>query len=324
VASCNVPAVIPVEGRIVETGSGRPVAGVGITVIGGDGVDTVRTSTDSDGIWRAVFQPGSAEPLTVDVVVAPRGRPSYRVDGVELRAFTRRGESNLLDSWVDRPNFPVLGEIHVRGTRDERADSVRVFLTQTGGAALSGDGVQNGRYTAITNVHGHFLFPGPAAFAAGLEPIVVDLEIEMPPAVGNTIHRGVRIAPSYVFRDRWRLVRLGAGPSIDYVVEFRSTTDGKPVEGVEIEFLRTDGIMVTPLSDIQRSTVHGHASLRYLQPLARGVVIGDMWVRPPPPARPYYVQRIHLPTFDSDHGRLLGVWLVGPDHDGPGDGQRPP
>jgi hypothetical protein len=316
VPTCSVAASIPVEGRIVETISGRPVSGVRVTVISAAAPESTTVVTGSDGHWRVVLPPGGDAGATVDVIVDPPSSPAYRVEGIALREFTRRGDGNVLESWVDRPNFPILGEIILRGHSGIPLEGVTARFTQTSGPPLvAGEG--SGRFSAVTNEHGHFILLGRGVFAQSAEEISGDLTIEISPTFPTSTHRGLTLRPSYVFREPWRVVRLNAGPSLDYVVEFHDWATLTPVGGVEMEFRRTGGVATDPGVVITRSNEHGHAAIGAMRPLGAGVVIGDMYVRPAPPARAYVVRGLELATFDDDLGRLIAVWGVGPDYPGP-------
>jgi hypothetical protein len=320
VVGCNTGVAAPVEGRIVETVSGRPINGATVTIVTSSG-ERLTAVTGDDGDWRVVASAGEGDRPVIDVVIAPPGAPSYRVTGIELQTFSRRGEANVLGSWVNKPNFPVLGEVHIRGTPDARLSDATVRFTRTGGAQLAGE--FDGVYTTGTNTAGHFIFLGRDVFAAGEGPVVGTLEISRANTV-TSVYENLALSPSYLFRDPWRVARFGAGPSLEWLVEFRSTVDGSVVAGVEMEFRRTGGVNITPQSYIAVSTNHGHAALSGIRPAAEGIVVGDMHVRPPPPASPYVVVGLELATFNHDGGRFLGRWGVGPDYPGPSDPQPEP
>jgi hypothetical protein len=315
VVGCTVPESVVVEGRMVETLSGRPVGGVEIRILSQGGTLLATATSSHEGYWRSELD--SSEPLTVDFMVTPPDAPPYRVAGVELRAFDRRGESNVMQSWVDRPNLPILGEAFIRGTPDERVAHQPVEVTILAGPQLVGPGISGSRFSTITNDFGHVVIFGREVYASTVDPLVVDLQFYIPD-LGTYEHRNVMIRPSHVFRDPWRVMRFGVGPSLDYVIEFRAEPGGAPVAGVEVEFRQTGGIHLATETYLTVSNEHGHASLGGLRALANGVAVGDVHVRPPAPALSYVVRGVQLETFDSDAGRLLGIWRVGAAQVGPG------
>jgi hypothetical protein len=320
VVACNTGVAAPVEGRIVETVTGSPIRGATVTVVTASG-ETLTATTGADGDWRIVVPAAEGDRPVIDVIVESPGAGSYRVTGLELQTFTRRGDANVLGSWVDRPNFPVLGEVYIRGTSDTRVAGATVRFTRTGGPMLST--AAGGAYRTATNEAGHFIFLGRDVFAAGDGALIGTLEISSA-SIGASVYEGFTLTPSYLFRDPWRVIRVGAGPSLEWLVEFRSTVDGSVVPGVQMEFRRTGGVMISPLAYTTVSNLHGHAALSGIRPAAEGIVIGDMHVRPPPPASPYVVTGLELPTFDGDGGRFLGRWGVGPGYPGPADPQPEP
>jgi hypothetical protein len=317
VVACEGSPASVLSGRIVRTEIGTPVEGATIQVLFDrmGTTETLSTVTDAGGHWRLEIDPAGQQSVIVSVLVSSPGRGTYRVDGIEVPAQTRRGEATVLDSWVDQPYFPYVGEIYVRGTNDVRL-STHLSFRRTSGPSLSGPRVTGDLYSASSDGAGRFLLFGQGVYADGNELVSGELTIQLPGTLGATVHH-LSLRPSHVFRDPTGVIRLGAGPSLAYVGEFHDISTGAPVAGIAVDFVRTGGTAIAPTSFSAVTDANG----RFFFPLRAfgwGDVVGDLNVRPPQPFRSYVIRGLRLSPFDDDQARLLGVWVVGPEYDGPG------
>jgi hypothetical protein len=105
--------------------------------------------------------------------------------------------------------------------------------------------------------------------------------------------------------------RWAVGPSLLYVGELRRASDDALVVGAQVEFRRTGGIATAEPSVGEATNREGRFRLA-LTPLARGEVIGDLHIVPPPPLRDTTIVGVRLATFESDEVRLGGVWRIAP------------
>jgi hypothetical protein len=190
------------------------------------------------------------------------------------------------------------------------AAGVEVRFFRTGGAALAGgdtlyalsreDGTFHieGRAAGAGPVEGTLLFRPPSPYEAFLF------------AVPGVSVSAVRTRGDVRFLGIWGVGPLRGARHLSYVGEVRDAADGGALAGVEVEFRRTGGIMVQP--DTFRVVSAGDGRFPLLMvPAADGEVIGELWIRPPPPWQVKHVPELRLQTLTGvDDIRLAGVWRV--------------
>jgi hypothetical protein len=208
IARCASSPYLAATGQIVDPATAQGVAGAGVAMRRTDGVgvevESQSTHTDAEGFWRLEFAPASEGTLEVEAEVAPPGGAAYRIPGLQLVTKRSRGDANLNQRWVTAPYFYNFLEIFRRGTADERIENAQVQFRRTGGVMLTGPGVQTGVYRNVTDAGGRMpLFPSTgenAVLPTDGSAVIGDLTIDSP-GLGRTIIQGMRLVPSYVYRD---------------------------------------------------------------------------------------------------------------------------
>jgi hypothetical protein len=101
------------------------------------------------------------------------------------------------------------------------------------------------------------------------------------------------------------------GTALPYALRIERRGLRTPWGGVSVTFRRTGGVPVATDSLRSVSTADGLVSLR-LEPLAAGLVVGDLEIRPPAPFVPEVVRNLRLTTVDDDVLRSAGAVAAGP------------
>jgi hypothetical protein len=126
-----------------------------------------------------------------------------------------------------------------------------------------------------------------------------------------TVHDSVTIPVRHDFRPAAALRTFGAGPSLTYHLAVNGRGEGKPVEGVRIEFRKTAGVEVVPADWSATTGADGRVAFP-VRALESGILTGDVRVIPPAPWKTYDILGMEFPTFDEDGAILFGVLGVGP------------
>lgn len=307
VAACVGEPRISYEGQLVRHWGGHPVEGVAVRFarVGGVEVesDTFTVTTGVDGRFTLEVGAEEAGEVVADIEVTPPTRAAYVVPGMRFRTRDRRGDGDVLPRWVVDPYFPYVGELYFRPT-GEPLRGARVELRRTGGTAVpvevwEAETDQAGRFSILTHVYP----PIPGEMEA-------ELTVTLPAPYGRSVVPGIRLATTHVVDDETRVARWGVGPSLAYFGELFARADLRRLEGVEVEFRRTGGIPVQPEHFVVRTDAGGRFPFP-VTPLASGELRGELTVRPAPPALPF-TETVRVSTFDTDGGRLFGIWGVGP------------
>jgi hypothetical protein len=220
VARCANGAYLAVDGQIVDPITGAGIDGARISVIRVGGVtldvDSLETTTADGGHWRLELAPQSVGRAIVDVVVAAPGAAGYRARGISLETRKHGGDANVLPPWVPVPYFSYAGEFYRYGTTAEPVIGALVEFRRTGGVQLIGPGVASGGYHTTTDAGGRFLlFPTRttnSVFPTALEEVVGDFIVDLGPALGTTIIRGVTLQPTPLYRLQNVVIRYAVGP----------------------------------------------------------------------------------------------------------------
>jgi hypothetical protein len=169
--------------QVIEHATGRPVGGVRVTLVRTAGVgvdgDSVTAVTGGDGM--VTLRAGAADvgPVVVSVRVTPPARwPSYRVDGVEVRTYTGRGEGGVLGRWVVDPYVEYIGEIF-DSRNGAPLSGARIAFTR-----LSGPTMEPETVTDVSEPSGRFLWEPRVV---GYGPIVGRVRVDHPALPGGTV-----------------------------------------------------------------------------------------------------------------------------------------
>jgi len=304
-----------VLGQLVHVATGAAVDGVRITVrrVGGVALerDSLSTTTAGGGHWSirvAATEPGE---VVFDVEVAPPPPLApYHVRNVRVATSDRPGDGTVLEPWVVAPWFPIHAEFALRGTADQRLPGLAVSFTRTGGPTVTGPGWSGDVFRGVTDAGGRLPLFNFSVSAGGLSEVVGDLAIELGGELGTSVTRGVRLAPTHLYRGAIQIKRLGGGPSLAYGSQVYHRATGRPLPQVQATFRRTGGVRTEP--EVVSTTSDADGYVRFpLRALGVGTVVGDVTLTPPGFDRPVTLTGVMIATFDSDTGRALANWTVG-------------
>lgn len=307
ILGCTSNPRISFGGQLIVRETGAPVRGVALDFVRTGGVslasDSIRTTTDTYGHFQLAVEASDVGEVVGDLVVRASAPWSpYRARNLRFRTSESRGEGQLLGRLVVDPYVEFIGVLFDR--RDGRPlAGAHLTILRTGGVAVSApDSVE---FTADND--GRFYYETRAA-----EPgwMTADLVVRAPSLPRVYRLSGVGFEATYLDRipevaGAWR---IGAG--LPYVgVLFRR---GSLIvsAGIEVEFQRTGGIAADPDTFVVVTNADGAFSL-VTTPLADGVLVGDLIVRPPPPAVAETIQAIRMQTVDTEPLILFGVWGYG-------------
>jgi hypothetical protein len=293
-------------GQLIVRETGAAVGGVALDFVRTSGValasDSARTTTDADGRFQLAVEASDVGEVVGDLVVrVPAPWSPYRVRGLRFRTSEVRGEGQVLGRLVVDPYIEFIGVLYDR--RNGRPlDGARVTIQRTGGVVTSPD-----RVVTTSDSLGRIFYDARAAEPGDMVADVVVAGSSLPRASHLS---GVRIAAAYL--DRVPQVaavwRIGAG--LPYVGVLFRRGSGIRSAGIEVEFQRIGGIAADPDTFVVGTNADGAFSL-VTTPLADGVLVGNLIVRPPPPAVAETIQAIRLQTVDTEPLILLGVWGYG-------------
>jgi hypothetical protein len=316
VINCIDSPVLRVGGRVLDTGTGLPAAGVAVTLVTrSDGfADSVATTTGADGTFLASLAVPTAGLYGYDLVVMPPGLPGYRAPGKSCAVGAIRGSGCDTGPIGTKPYFPYLLGIIYRGPDSVPARAFDITFRQTAGSPLYGDSIFNGVFRRGTDNSGHTQLLGLYVFATTLDSLVGDIIVffrdssSLGKRQDSSVIRSVRLTPTNHFREGPLLLELRAGPSLAYSFLFSSGPDSQPVSGVKVRFVRTGGVATAETESAAVSDATGRASSN-LRPLATGIVVGTLSVEPPPPWAPFS-ETITLATHDDDTSPVARSWRL--------------
>jgi hypothetical protein len=307
ILGCTSDPRISFGGQLIVRETGTPMRGVALDFVRTGGVslasDSVRTTTDADGRFQLAVEASDNGEVVGDLVVRASAPWSpYRVRDLRFRTSEVRGEGQVLGRVVVDPYIEFIGVLFDR--RDgQLLAGARLTILRTGGVAVSApDSVE-----MTLDADGRFLYDTRAA-----EPgeMIADLVVRAPSLPRVYRLSGVRFEATYLDRvpqvaAAWR---IGAG--LPYVgILYRRGSEIRSA-GIEVEFRRTGGIAADPDTFSVSTNAYGAFSLE-TTPLADGVLVGDLIVRPPPPAVADTIRAIRLQTVDTEPQILVGVWGYG-------------
>ncbi|MEP6494707.1 MAG: hypothetical protein ABJF01_18620 [bacterium] len=303
-----------IDGQIVRSQDGRGVDGIRVDVMhsGGVGIDAESTSvtTSAGGFWHIDMPATATGDVILDVRVnTPVLKHPYIVRGLHVQPVTRHGDAKILDRWVVNPYFPNYVDIFLRGAGDRPVTSTVVVFQPTVGE-LTGAAVTNGlAHTETDPIFGRAQFFLYNAFATDTGDVIGDMSIELPAPFATSVVHGVRISPTYIYRAPGIVSRFGVGPSLEYAAQIYDRATGRTLPNIRVEFHAVGGIPVGAPDVITSTDADGYVRF-HSQPLQSGNVIADITITPPRGAAE--TRHDTIPTFDTDLGKLLGNWTVGP------------
>lgn len=308
VIDCAEGPHVAIDGQVVDGETGRPVAGVAMTLSSGANPTlTSVASSDVSGLFAVKLTPAIGGRYSLRI--AAPGQPAYTIDSVPCSRVDIRGDACILPPIMQLPaakNFVVLV---YRGAVDVRVGATNVHFNRTGGSAWIGPAASE-KFDSRSDAASGFtqLFP-PGLHVASLDPVVGDLIVDLPSPFGTSIHHGFLIYPTYVFGET-PLQLAGVGPSLDYRFTFVDSATDKPLSGVSLGFDRTSGIATSPQTFSGTSQPNGTVRLS-VRALATGTVQGTLSVRSPRATGATNVSGFALPTFDTDSTVTAARWRVG-------------
>jgi hypothetical protein len=296
-------------GEVIHRGTQQRESGVAVEFRRTGGVATTppvtTDTTDANGRFRIAPQTTDSGEVVGDLVLRPRGDSAVTYQGVRLRTFAS-DSLRFAGVWGLGEHLQYVGELWSNTTRTRAGAGIAVTFRRTGGIALIADAV-----TSVTGADGRFtLFPKTRERGT----VVGDLVIQSPAPFAPTVVAGVRL--STFATDEVRFAGLwGYGPSLLYVGEVLRVDTDKPVVGARVDFVRTDGIPVTP----DHTTAVTDASGRFplgLTPGANGEVVGNLTVKPPAPwpDTTFVFTNVRAATFETGELRLLTVFRIPAPH----------
>jgi hypothetical protein len=309
ISSCEGSPRVSYTGKVIDFASGRGAAGVAVAFrrtggapIGSDSLDVV---TDAEGRFQLRVAAQSAGDVVGELTVRPPAPLApYTVRDVRLAQTTVRGGGGVLPTFVTQPYVDYVAELLYRRSGGPLGYS-RVTFTRTAGARLAdGESV-----SSEAGPDGWFYLEAPTV---GTDTVVGDLTVKYFDVARPFTVRGVRLPVRYT--DRLpaldRSFRLGT--ALDYTVEFRYRGSRQPVVGAQVEFRRTGGLALTQPTFNGVTNLNGQLVL-VLTPAAEvaGEVVGDVTVRPPPPAPPFVIRGVRVRSYDSDDLPFFGVLGIG-------------
>lgn len=307
---------LTLSGQIVRAEDGRGVDGIRIDVVRVGGAafspDSLSVVTSAGGFWQ-VDAPISGEQsgdAVVDVTVhTPTMEHPYIVRGVHVKPVTRAGEAVLLDRWVANPYIPAYVDFYLRGSESPIV-SAGVDFKPTSGPALYGPGVSEDgvAHTGTDPNFGRAQFFVLQAFVKDTGDIVGDVTVNIPEPYGPSVRHGVRLSPTHLYRAPGVVMRLGAGPSLEYAAQLYDRATGRVLPNVPFTLHRVSGVSLQDPDLTGTSDAQGYVRI-HGRPLGTGKLVADITIQ-----HPYgpEVRRDTLATFEDDFGKFAGNWLAGP------------
>ena len=314
VSGCKAAPHVGIAGQLLNDTTGRPERGATMDFVrvGGTALesDSLRTTTDADGLFGFDVVASDTGGVTADIVVRPRSGPGYRARGVRIPTTTRGGDVFALPPWSSKPHVGDFGEVFRRGGANEVVPSVNIEFRRTGGVAFRD--LPSGVYNTTTSASGFFALFGDQLSPIDAGEVVGDLTIFLPTPPGPTVHKDFRVTSSPEFRHAAIIHRIGAGPSLNYRFDVRQRA--RPdlgAAGVSIGFQRTSGLAIDPPSWSVSTDDGGSAFFPARAPTA-GVVTGNVTITPKAPWKSISLTGRQFPTFETDSFIVAADVRVGP------------
>jgi hypothetical protein len=271
------------------------------------GTDSIETFTDDEGLFAFDVPTSNGTPDRLSLVVASPGKPAFVVESLECGTVTREGEACILPPIVESPLLPIM-RLQFRNDIPTPVPNAVVSFTRTGGSQLYGPNV-SGTLQGTTDATGTVLLFPSGVYAAGLDPVIGDLIVEMPAPYQRSVRHNYPVSATYKFGSRPLLVQP-VGPGLSYIVFFTDSATGKPMEGVQFSYRRTGGIDARPDTFSMTSNTDGLAGF-IINPVIDGSIIGTLTISAPGSAPPTEFPGMTVSTFDADSSIVWGRWKVG-------------
>lgn len=282
---------------------GAPVAGVGISLAaGGNGARGVATSDDQG--FFTVEAPAASDRAWITLeVTPPPPLPPFRIDSLDVRSSTTRGEALDLGRIAANPYAVIVGEVR------NRLQNMRVEPYAQ--AQFDPDGDASRRITATADPYGRFVLIGGTGVPDGVRG-----RLRLISADGRTSRTisDFRVAPRYREEPLDLTGVFGIGPVFRHYINFFLRTGSRflpPPTGTRVEFIRRAGVQIAP-DRLEALTTSWGAIAFLAVPSQRGTVTGDLIVHLRPPLRPDTTRNFTLPTTEDDNPELYGSVGVGP------------
>ena len=314
ISGCNAHPHVGVSGQLLNDTTGRPERGATIDLIRVSGApvesDSLRTTTDGDGFFALDVRASETGAVIADIVVRPKSGPGYRARSVRISTTTRGGDAFALPPWSSIPHTTDFGEIFRRGGARETVANVDIQFRRTGGVAFND--LSSGVYSVTTSATGFFPLFGDELHPIDAGDVIGDLTIFLPTPPGPSVHRDFRVRSSPEFRHNAIITRIGAGPSLDYLIHVRlRARPDLGAEGVEVDFARTGGIGIDPPNWSASTDGSGNVIFRS-RATSAGIVTGDITIKPKASWKTYTLTSREFSTFDADSLILAVDVGVGP------------
>jgi hypothetical protein len=299
---------LAVNGQVLTGESGRPVPGTVVTLYvrrAGE-IDSAMTTTDDQGLFRAAIPFRTEVTDSVSLRISPPGDPGYVIRRMDCRSWSIRGDACVLPPIIAQPKFALMRFLY-RNQLDRPAANVRVSFRRTGGTPLYGPSATE-ELSGVTDAGGYVQLFTPGIFAAGLDPVVGQLTVDLPAPNGPTVRDGFPITPLYEFAARPVEPHL-TGPTLNYLMVFYDSASRKRLAGVRMQYVRTAGIPTHADSVAFTSGVEGLTFFTMI-PRAKGTVMGDLTVEPAGRSRTVFPD-FSLDTFDADSSIVVRRFRVG-------------
>lgn len=286
--------------------AGGPAEAVTVKFVRTGGVqlesDTLVATSDAKGRFLIEGRATREGQVIGDLVIMPPGPiEPIRERGLQLATTRAPGEVlRLREREIPYPYFSYSVALHFRAT-GQPAAGVEAVFRRTGGIRLNSDTL---RLTADPR---GFLLIRPTTLEHGI--VTGELTVYPPPPYKPIVLPDLRLRTA-VTEHADSVIRVGIGSRLPYMVQFLWADTDEGVEGLEIEFVRTGGVPISPATYRAVTDRFGSVAIEPA-PLASGQVVGDLHVRPPAPGRAFTVPGLRLSTVEDDRPRIyLRFWKV--------------
>ena len=297
--SCHTAPQVSYGGHFIEHATGRAVSGVRVEFVRRSGVelsrDTLVAISDAQGFFQLRGEAFVAGLATGDLIVTPpEPHPPYTVESLALQTSESRGEGLFAGRLVVDPYYPLVAEVRDRES-GELVRGAEIRFARTGGIAAEPD-----TFVATSDGDGR-IFVDIRMFGAGK---LAARAVVNAPGYPRAYDIPLRLQARYIDRPPQEVDVLRLGRALQYVVlvHRRGTSEVHP--GVQFEFRRRDGIPVDPDTIVIDVPPSGAFALP-IEPLADGVVRGDVTIRAPAPFETETLPNVELRTLDGDTVTLL-------------------
>lgn len=205
---CERPPAVVVAGQIVDESTGRPVAGVRVTLRADSGVAAGESAslTTDDGSFQQQLSASETGTARLTVTVHRPGKPAYQRPGILAEATTQAGDGLVLPLWVDaRPRFPYV-IITFAGVPSNGVPGIELEFQRTGGVVLYSDSGPVDRVTGVTGENG-WSFLMASTWSEVVGEVVGDLTVRVP-GVTEFVIQGATFASSERFRPAFLFITI--------------------------------------------------------------------------------------------------------------------